>query len=98
MVDTDAQGQPEAAFQNSRALRLSFAKENSAYNRDWFSGLKRQVEAGAPLAFVNADVPTEIFKAMDIPVVVNQWWAAVVAAKQKSADYLGKLNAQGYRE
>jgi benzoyl-CoA reductase/2-hydroxyglutaryl-CoA dehydratase subunit BcrC/BadD/HgdB len=98
MSDTDAQDRPDAAFHNVRARHLSSAKENSTYNREWFLELKQRVEGGEPLAFVNADVPTEIFKAMDIPVVVNQWWAAVVAAKQKSADYLGRLNALGYRE
>lgn len=98
MSDTDAQDRPEAAFHNARARHLSFAKENSAFNREWFMALKARVEAGEPFAFVNADAPTEIFKAMDIPVVVNQWWAAVVAAKQKSAQYLGALNQQGYRE
>jgi benzoyl-CoA reductase/2-hydroxyglutaryl-CoA dehydratase subunit BcrC/BadD/HgdB len=98
MTDTDAQDRPDAAFHNARAKHLTFAKENSAYNRKWFLQIKREVEGGAPLAFVNADIPTEIFKAMDIPVVVNQWWAAVVAAKQKSAAYLGALNAQGYRQ
>ncbi len=85
-------------FQNTRARHLSFARENSTYNREWFLELKQRVATGEPLALVNADVPTEIFKAMDIPVVVNQWWAAVVAAKQKSAEYLGCLNTQGYRE
>lgn len=98
MDDTDARNRPGAAFQNTRTQHLSFAKENSAYNREWFLEVKRCAEAGEPLALVSADVPTEIFKSMGIPVVVNQWWAAVVAAKQKSADYLGRLNAQGYRE
>jgi benzoyl-CoA reductase/2-hydroxyglutaryl-CoA dehydratase subunit BcrC/BadD/HgdB len=98
MPDNDAQDRPEAAFQNVRAKNLSFAKENSDFNREWFLDLRRRVEAGEPLAFVNADVPTEIFKAMDIPVVVNQWWASVVAAKQKSPAYLARLNALGYRE
>ena len=98
MSDTDAQDQPEAAFQNIRTKNLSFAKENSEFNREWFMDLRRRVEAGEPFAFVNADVPTEIFKAMDIPVVVNQWWASVVAAKQKSGEYLGLLNAEGYRK
>ena len=85
MSDTDAQDQPEAAFQNIRTKNLSFAKENSEFNREWFMDLRRRVEAGEPFAFVNADVPTEIFKAMDIPVVVNQWWASVVAASTASA-------------
>lgn len=33
---------------------------------------------------------------MDIPYVVNQWWASVVSAKQKSAQYLGSLRERGY--
>ena len=89
---------PTAAFANDRSRRLSFAKENSAYNRAWFEEVRARGAAGEPIAFINADVPTEIFKAMDIPAVVNQWWAAVVSAKQKSAKYLGALNALGYRE
>lgn len=85
-------------FAGARARNLSFARENSDYNREWFQKVRARAAAGEPLAYVNADVvPTEIFKAMDIPVVVNQWWGAVIAAKQKSADYLGRLNAQGYR-
>ena len=98
MSDPDPKDRADAAFDNARQRHLSFAKENSAFNRQWFAEVKRRAEAGEPIAFVNADVPSEIFKAMDIPLVVNQWWAAVVAAKQKSADYLGRLNALGYRE
>jgi benzoyl-CoA reductase/2-hydroxyglutaryl-CoA dehydratase subunit BcrC/BadD/HgdB len=91
-------GAAEPRFASTRSRNLSFARENSAYNREWFQALRARVAAGEPLAYVNADlVPTEIFKAMDIPVVVNQWWGAVVAAKQKSADYLGRLNALGFR-
>jgi benzoyl-CoA reductase/2-hydroxyglutaryl-CoA dehydratase subunit BcrC/BadD/HgdB len=98
MTDTNAEERPGAIFANARERNLTFAKENSAFNRAWFGEVRKQVEGGAPLAFVNADTPTEIFKAMDLPVVVNQWWASVVAAKQKSGDYLGRLNAQGYRK
>ena len=84
-------------FANTRARNVSFARENSAFNKDWFATLRGRVIAGEKLAFINADVPTEIFKAMDIPVVVNQWWSAVIAAKQKSPLYFGALNAAGYR-
>jgi hypothetical protein len=56
------------------------------------------VAQGEPFAFVNADVPQEIFRAMDIPYVVNQWWASVCAAKQMSPYYLGLLNERGYRQ
>jgi benzoyl-CoA reductase/2-hydroxyglutaryl-CoA dehydratase subunit BcrC/BadD/HgdB len=87
--------EPEA-FASTRARNLSFAKANSDFNRAWFAELRERAAAGEPVAYVNADVPTEIFKAMDVPVVVNQWWSSVIAAKQKSADYLGRLNADGY--
>jgi len=32
-----------------------------------------------------------------VPVIVNQWWSSVIAAKQKGGDYQGRLNAAGYR-
>jgi benzoyl-CoA reductase/2-hydroxyglutaryl-CoA dehydratase subunit BcrC/BadD/HgdB len=84
-------------YMSRRERRLTFARENSAYNRDWFQRLRERVDAGEPYVFVNADIPTEIFKAMDLPVVVNQWWAAVVSAKQKAPEYLGLLNERGFR-
>ncbi len=91
----DANG--PAVFANARVRNVSFARENSAFNKAWFAALQTRVLAGEQLAFVNADVPTELFKAMDIPVVVNQWWSAVIAAKQKSPVYFGALSEAGYR-
>ena len=96
MADPPAFAPP--AFASTRDRNLSFARENSAYNKAWFEDLRARAAAGDPIAYVNADVPTEIFKAMDIPVVVNQWWSSVIAAKQKSTQYLGALNAKGYRQ
>lgn len=84
-------------FTNTRARNLSFAKENSDFNRRWFAEVRARAEAGEPVAYVNADVPTELFKAMDVPVIVNQWWGSVIAAKQKGAGYQDQLNADGYR-
>ena len=78
--------------------RAEFLKENARYNREWFSDVRQRVEDGAPFAVVNVDTPTEIFKAFDIPVIVNQWWSSICGAKQKSAAYLGELNQRGYRE
>ncbi len=67
-----------------------------AYQRDWFAGLRRQVEAGAPFAVVGADCPQEILRAMDIPFVVNQWWASIVSAKQETFRYRAALAEHGY--
>lgn len=67
-----------------------------AYQRDWFKGLRERVNAGAPLAVVNANSPQEILRAMDVPFVVNQWWASIVAAKQQSPRYFQLLRDRGY--
>lgn len=75
---------------------LASAIEATRYQREWFRQLQRQVEAGAPLVLVNADAPQEIFRAMGIPYVVNQWWASIVAAKQRTQDYLRLLRERGY--
>lgn len=66
------------------------------YQRTWFADLRRRVEAGEPLAVVNANAPQEILRALDIPFVVNQWWASIVAAKQQSRRYLDLLRERGF--
>lgn len=84
--------QPQARSRKSLAAVASFGQ----FQRDWFARLREQVAAGAPLALVNANAPQEILRAMDIPFVVNQWWASIVAAKQQSGRYFGLLREQGY--
>ncbi|MFS0644110.1 2-hydroxyacyl-CoA dehydratase subunit D [Siminovitchia sp. 179-K 8D1 HS] len=78
--------------------RLETTKKATAFQRKWFQGLRERVEKGEPLAFVNADVPQEIFRAMDIPYIVNQWWSSLCSAKQMSSYYLGLINDNGYRK
>ena len=77
--------------------RLRSAVEANAYQREWFMQTRERVNRGEPFAIVNADVPQEIFRAMDFPYVVNQWWAAVCSAKQLSPRYFGLMNERGYR-
>ena len=67
-----------------------------SFQKSWFGALRDQVAAGAPLALVNANSPQEILRAMDIPFVVNQWWASIAAAKQQSPRYFDLLRAHGY--
>ena len=45
---------------------------------------------------MNADAPHEIFRAMDIPYVVVQWWSSLISAKQQAAGCLEALRAAGY--
>ncbi|MDO9534920.1 MAG: 2-hydroxyacyl-CoA dehydratase family protein [Bacillota bacterium] len=78
--------------------RLRSAVEANAFQREWFMRTSERVRNGEPFAIVNADVPQEIFRAMDLPYVVNQWWAAVCSAKQLSPHYFGLMNERGYRK
>lgn len=77
---------------------LQATKDASAYQKEWFMGLRQRVANGEPFGFLNADVPMELFRAMDIPFVVNQWWAAICSAKQMSPYFFGLLKESSYRE
>lgn len=80
----------------SRKSLGSLVADFGLYQRDWFAGIRRRAAAGEPFAVINADAPQEIFRAFDVPFVVNQWWASIVAAKQQSRRYLELLERQGY--
>ncbi|MGF7149977.1 benzoyl-CoA reductase/2-hydroxyglutaryl-CoA dehydratase subunit BcrC/BadD/HgdB [Sphingomonas zeicaulis] len=67
-----------------------------AYQRNWFQEVRQQVAAGTPFAMVNANAPQEILRALDIPFVVNQWWASIVAAKQQTRRYRELLRDHDY--
>ena len=65
----------------------------------WFSSIRRRVfEERAPYAIGQADMPFELFQLMDVPMVSNQWWAAVVSAKRLAPYYLDKLNDSGFHQ
>ncbi|SFK53048.1 2-hydroxyacyl-CoA dehydratase family protein [Geodermatophilus ruber] len=76
--------------------RLESALAATAYQREWFAGIRARVAAGEPLALVNADAPQEVLRAMGIPYVVNQWWASVVSARQRADASLQVLRDRGY--
>ena len=47
----------------------------------------------------NADAPHEIFLTMeDIPVVMTQWWSAIISAKQMSGYYFDGMNERGFQK
>jgi benzoyl-CoA reductase/2-hydroxyglutaryl-CoA dehydratase subunit BcrC/BadD/HgdB len=86
-------------IKGSRSVKtMESARLASKYQKQWFAGLHERVNAGEPFAYLNADVPMEILRAMDIPFVVNQWWAAICSAKQMSGKYFGFLKEQNYRD
>jgi benzoyl-CoA reductase subunit B len=82
----------------SRARKLlACTGEASGYQKHFAGELKaRVVERGEPFALAQADTPHEIFHAMDIPLVSNQWWSAYISAKRLSGKYFSVMDELGY--
>ena len=71
----------------------------SEHQKAWFAQLREQVfEKKAPYAIAQADMPLELFQVLGVPVVSNQWWAAVVSAKRMAPYYLDQLNEAGFHK
>jgi benzoyl-CoA reductase subunit B len=76
---------------------LACTQVATAYQRDYVAQMRRRVvESGEPFVVAQADTPHEIFHAMDIALVTNQWWSAYISAKQLSARYFGVMESAGY--
>ena len=76
---------------------LACTADATAYQRQFVADLKRRViDNGEPFAIAQADTPHEIFHAMDIPLISNQWWSAYISAKQLSPRYFEVLDKLGY--
>jgi len=83
----------------SREKQLACTPLAAQKQKTWFSELRRDVfELQRPYAIINADTPHDLFHVMGIPVVTNQWWAAVVAAKGLSSEYLDGMSHLGYHK
>lgn len=79
--------------------QLASTAAASAGQKAWFAASRKRVfEDCVPYAIVQADMPFELFQVMDIPTVSNQWWAAVVSAKQLAPNYLDHLNQAGFHQ
>ena len=88
---SDAAGVREAARTSPARRRRRPSRRPSARNCG-----ERVVERGEPFAIAQADTPHEIFHAMDIPVISNQWWSAYISAKQLSSRYFDVMDELGY--
>ncbi|HEY6458371.1 MAG TPA: 2-hydroxyacyl-CoA dehydratase family protein [Steroidobacteraceae bacterium] len=76
---------------------LACTAEASRYQKHFAAQLKsRVVEHGEPFALAQADTPHEIFHAMDIALVSNQWWSAYISAKRLSGKYFSVMDELGY--
>ena len=71
----------------------------AAFQKTWFAELRRAVfDERQPYAVAQADVPFELFQLLDVPAVSNQWWAALIAAKQMAPAYLDAMEERGYHD
>jgi len=69
----------------------------TAYQRGYVGDMRRRVvELGEPFVVAQADTPHELFHAMDIPLITNQWWSAYISAKQLSPRYFATMEQAGY--
>jgi benzoyl-CoA reductase subunit B len=78
---------------------LACTAEATAFQKAYGKDLKKRVvEDGEHFVLAQADTPHEIFHAMDIPLVSNQWWSAYISAKQLSTKYFDAMVERGYPE
>lgn len=75
--------------------RLEAAVRATRHQKQWFAQTAERAQAGQPIALLNADAPHEVLRAMDIPYVVNQWWASIISAKRLGPASLEHLRQQG---
>ena len=76
---------------------LECSEAAKAHQKEFGAELKAQVvDKREPFVIAQADTPHEIFHAMDIPVVSNQWWAAYISAKRLSSRYFEVLDNLGF--
>jgi len=86
-----------ARNQSSDSRELECTAAAKAFQKSFGAELReRVVERGEPFAVAQADTPHEIFHAMDIPIVSNQWWSAYISAKRLSSRYVGALDELGF--
>ena len=79
--------------------QLGVTAAASAFQKEWFARLRHRVfEQREPYALVQADVPFELFDLLDVPAVSNQWWAALIAAKQQAVGLLDAMAADGLHD
>lgn len=75
---------------------MSCAKLATEFQRNWLKTLRSQISEGGSYAFVNADTPHELFHFMGVPMVTNQWWSAVLSAKQLAPSYFDRMEDLGF--
>lgn len=89
----------ESRRRHEELTQLEVTRALRAYLRQWFADLRSRVlEDGRPLVVAGANVPHEIFEALDLPCVTDVWYSGLVAARRQSAYYSDTLSRHGYHD
>ncbi|MBI5441026.1 MAG: 2-hydroxyacyl-CoA dehydratase [Deltaproteobacteria bacterium] len=75
---------------------LQASKLLTEHQKRHYEDVRDRAAQGEAVIWTNVGVPMEILYAMDIPVLFNLHWSALIAAKQMSAHYLNVMNERGY--
>lgn len=90
-------GTESTVFQGERSKKFLKASQNiTKFQKKYYEDVKERAAQGEPVIWTNVGVPYEIMYAMDLPVLFNLHWSALLAAKQQAPHYLDVLNAHGY--
>jgi hypothetical protein len=67
-----------------------------AYQREWIARNRERVSQGEPFAICNGDDCEEILNVMGIPVIVINYWHAIITTKRMADYYLNILKERDY--
>ena len=76
--------------------QLRVTSEVRAYQRAWMERTRQRVSQGEPFAICNGDDCEEILNVMDIPVIVINYWHALITMKRMAGYYLNLLKERDY--
>jgi hypothetical protein len=77
-----------------KQLRISDSVR--AYQREWIARTREQVSRGEPFVICNGDDCEEILNVMGIPVIVINYWHAIISTKRMADYYLNILKERDY--
>jgi hypothetical protein len=77
--------------------QLNVTQEARDWRHKWLTDLRKRVfEDGEPYVIADGVAPHEICHVMDVPVVSDPWYSAVISAKRLSETYFNHLEELGY--
>jgi hypothetical protein len=76
--------------------RLASVDAIRAHQRAWLAETREKAFAGEPFAICNSDEFEEAFTVLDIPVIIINYWSAVVTREGKARHFHDVLKAHGY--